>query len=269
MGCSNVKPTLCQAIDEVNANPTAGFVNLHRILRQAARDASQLERVKDQVPHIFEVLPKAMQGLDVKSSKQMLAACAVIVSCVAVCHDPSLKDTEINIAWEMVRQTQKHLLDFLSRSLENSEVVKAIALALAALLRLEPHATQCKRELGKTGLRVALKALQTKYTAKVAGERGGTQLDSDAVEALALMLSLFADTPEAVATVVANSGNITLIPYVEEPRRYGVSKDMHGYCITVLEACLAHGRMIEGRQPCQWIDEVQAAINKGASAVTA
>jgi len=255
MGCSSAKPTLVNAVEEVEANPSAGLARLFKVMEQAPSDSKALEKIKDEAPHMFELLPKAMQSLNGKTPKTVKAACGVIVYCVKACNDPSLSDNSVVIPWEVIQQIQKCLVDWLGES-RDVEVVNAVTLALTSLFWLEPHATQCKRELGRSGgIRVALKALQAKYDTT----------STRTLESIALMLSLFADSGENVSTIIAHGGHLGLIHFVEEPQAHDVSKDMHGHCITVLQACLAQGRKIEDQpQSCQWLTDIQKAIKSGS-----
>lgn len=264
MGCGSAKQTLEDAIDELKVNPATGLVNLHIALRQAGKDSRQ-ESVKAKVPHIFELLPKAMEGLSGNVAEAVLAACSVIECCANICNDPSLIGAPVVMAGETIKQCQSRLVTLLNKSkmwyqfdevqydklmCENSsKVAKAVALATVALLRLEAHAKECKQELVRLGgIAFALKLMQTENSV----------VAIEAKESLALMLSLFADTPESVAIVIAHGGTFVLVPYVEEPEVYDVPKDMYNYCVIVLEACLAHGQSIRNKH------QVQAAIDKGA-----
>lgn len=265
MGCGNAKPTLEGAIAELRVNPEKGLVNLQAAFIQVTT-VDQQESVKAKVPQIFESLPKAMQGLSPNNPRPVLAACSVIESCVKVCNDPSLSSGQVVIAAETMKQCQGRLVGLLKKSQEkaatvfredqlecetSSNVARAIALATVALFMLEAHATDCKHSLNKSGgVAVALKAMQT--------ETSGMTMKT--MESLALMLSLFADTPENIAALIAQGGSFALCPYVEAPKTHDVSEDMQSYCITVLQACLAHGENLKNKI------QIQQVLDRGASA---
>lgn len=284
MGCSNAKQALDDAIHELKNDPEAGLINLRTALAQVGHDLLQQERVKAKVTLIFDLLPKAMEGVSGHSPWPVLAVCGVIVHCVTLCADPSIGGAQVEITGEAIKRCQRCLVALLKKSQNWSEwlsldarkrwecesslewpkswacdgsakkVDKAGTLAMIALLMFEAHATEYKQELASPvasgGVATALEAMHP--------ENGGVSMKTK--ESIALMLSLFADTPKIAEKVIAHGGTFALTSYVAEPKKRDVSKDMHSHCITVLEACLAHSQNVENK------DQIQAALNEGALA---
>lgn len=271
MGCASSKQVLGDAIDDFKENPSTGLVNLHAALARVRHDPTQQESVKAKVSEIFELLPKAMESLSGRSPPLALAACGVIEHCAKICNDPSLGGTEVVIAGEAIKRCQSQLVALLKNSriwsdwfrtsalgclatrrgkklapiacaqssweykrseksefTISSKVVTAVALASTALLMLEDHAAECRQVLARSGgIAIAVEVLRA--------EKCGVSIK--AKESLALLLNLFADTPENIAIVKAYSGTC-LTPYVEATKNMcmlNISKDMYSQSATVLD----------------------------------
>merc|ERR1719506_129141 len=136
--------------------------------------------MKRNVPGVFALMPKAMDGLSVNTPKAVVSACSVIQCCAKICNDPSLSGTQIKIDEQNVKDCMSRLAGWLKQAEEkgfafysessggseecetSSNEVKSIALAMAALFSIEEHAAACKTELTKTGtLAVALNIMKT------------------------------------------------------------------------------------------------------------
>lgn len=272
MGCANTKIIfVADALNDVAADPVQGLPNLQTALAQAAKDknrssASCQEDVKRAVPQIFEVLPQAMKVLSIESPKPVIAACGVIDRCVAACNDPSLAGTTVAVDVEKLKECMSSLFAWLAKAQEkaisvyrqdrfecasSSAEVLAIANAIASLFKLEEHTVACKQEMIKLGgISIALKLMQTQSSG----------IKMQAMQALAMMLSLFVDTQETLEAFIAGNGTYTLVPYVEDPMAYDVSKEMLGYCTAVLQTCLDNHNLKNIRNKVA----VQNAIDKGA-----
>jgi hypothetical protein len=269
MGCGGSKAiTVDAAIDELKSNAEKGIPTLLSAMEQSAKESSQQEGAKLNVPNVFNVLPKAMAGInaDMKNKKSVLAACSTIECCVKICNDPSIGGTQITIDVQDLKECVSRMVgwlkflqgkaakEFQEANVEcttSSSEAKAIALATAALFSLENHAEACKKEFIKSG------GVITTINAMKTEECG---LNMAATTSLASMLRLLVHTPENVGSIVANGGHLILIPYVAEPKTYSISKEMHGACVTVLQACLEAPNVTAK-------ESVQEALDKGSTAL--
>lgn len=255
MGCSGGKQDIEASINEVRSNPAAGLPKLQASLDQAVKEAS----TKEKIPGIFELMPSAMEKLSVKDSKPILAACGVIELCVKVRTEGVQPPIEV----EHLKQSQRNLALLLKAVQEqgaakfneigtecdmSSKECKAIALAITALFKLELYASECKEELKKTGgIASAIKAMG----------RDDSGIKREAMASLALMLKSFLDgSPEHAESIIACGGTYTLLPYVDEPAKYGVPKEMWQHCRDVLQVCLKFGQGVTNK------DDIQKALDK-------
>lgn len=260
MGCASAKQTIEATLDDVSASPAAGLPKLLAALEKSGKDSSQQEDVKRNVPRIFELLPKVMVSVG-EIGKPILTACAVIERSVKVCNDPSLAGVQAEIDVENLKQCQYSLAllmkkagedarkEYEQNSLEDessSKLAKAAALATSALFTLENYGAECQEEFSKQGgVAFALNAMKT--------ESSGIKMG--AMESIARTLSMLVETPGGVKSIVAASGNFSLLPYVEEPKSYDVSKEMYGHCRAVLEACLNQDQDLKNKAAVQKVLE--------------
>jgi len=119
----------------------------------------------------------------------------------------------------------------------SSEETKAIANATIALFKLENHGFECKDEFKKAGgIDISLKAMD-----KGLSEHINSGISHEAMESLAQLLLLLLDGhPDNIESIIASGGHFTLVPYVADPTKHNIPKDMHGHCRAVLEACLQY-----------------------------
>lgn len=257
MGCSGAKQTVESTVDEIAADPTKGLPNLQTAIKQSAKEGSS-ESIKNNVPRILEVLSTAIGQLSEETPRPILAACAVIVSCVKLYNATGVSGAQPNLDGNHVKQCQNQLGLLLKKvqaqasrtyfkeficycycckpwvieCYDSSEEAKAIAMASKSLFHLEMHCADCKTELVKSG----------GTQSAVLGLKSDSGLKIDAKDALANMLSSFVDQNcNEVDSIMANGGIKILIEYVQDK---ATPKSSKPYVASVLKACLAHGKNI-------------------------
>lgn len=266
-------------MDEVASNPATGLPNLLAALNKKCQPLDEqagTDLVND-VPRIFALLPKAMESVqDRENSKPMLAACSLTKLCVDVYTAQALGANRPAINVEHLEQCQRHLVEWLRKVLENaalfmeddnnfpcatrpagcessSKEAKAFALATLALFKLEISSSACKEVLKKAdGIWLVTKAL----------DKDKSGIKREAMKSLVVILNEFVDNaPENVDKIIACNVTYKLTPYLEDPVKYDVSKEMLIQCSALLETCVGSGKDFKNK------DAVRMAIDSSRKAV--
>jgi len=263
MGCAGAKQTVEATVDEIAADPTKGLPNLQTAMEQSAKEGTS-ESTKNNVPRILEVLSTAIGQLSEETPRPILAACAVIVSCVKLYNDTGASGAQPNLDGNHVKQCQNQLGHLLKKvqaqasrtyfkefieCANSSKEAKAIAMATKSLFQLEMHCADCKTELVKSGgTQSAVLCLKS-----------DSGLIVDAKDALAHMLSSFVDQKfNQVGSIMANGGVKILIEYAQDK---ATPKSSKPYVASVLKACLASGKNIASQETAliqEFLDQKQA-----------
>jgi len=150
-----------------------------------------------------------------------------------------------------VKGTQRQLEDAETPRVEcasSSEEILRIANATICLFKLQTRGFECKDEFKNSGgIDVSLMAMD-----KGLSESINPGISSDAMQSLAqLLLSFLEGAPKNIESIIASGGHVTLVPYVTDPVKHDVPKDMQVHCRAVLEACLQHDPDIVNRLDIQ------------------
>lgn len=259
-------------MQEAKANPVKGLPLLQRALDRRG-NAGQEESAKRNVPHVFELLPKAIGSLKMKDKRAVVAAGSVIERCVQLFNDPSIGagspptlDPAILVqcisqftpllqkAHSQGRQTYRTDFKDIQTYMEDKEssmVATAIAGAIKALFRLEDHAAACRQEFAKSGLKIAVTCV-----------KNDSGLTRAARQEFLTMFGMLLKEPERAQDFICNQGIFVLLPYCALPgtprQMFAVSKEFQLLCTGLLEKCVKNGKGIDD----EILDEVQAAIQK-------
>lgn len=260
-------------MDAVAMNPSKGLPSLLSSMNESGYKSSGMGRalheqnIKNNVPRIFELLSKAMEGLCENTSKPVLAACSVIVRSAKLHEDPSVGGSPGTIKADCLLQCQRHLASLLKKAQDTahmtwvthfmeddtaSKEAHAIALASIALFSLEHHGLECKQEMGKSG----------GILAAISAMKMGSGIKIQAKLSLASMLKSYVDQchkhPEIVQSIVQSDGVSVLLVHIQD-NVTDPSKDMLQMRLdiaAVLDACLQSCQRIFGE------DDIKASIGQ-------
>lgn len=268
MGCSQGKQTIEAAMSDAQSNPSKGLPSLLNALEASVKDSGAWGSIKDYIPSIFKIMPKAMESLNVKDPRPVLAACKVIEYCVKVHIEHSEGSDPNSLDVESLKLCTRSLIGLLKNAQEMgaekykedsmedpaaSKEVKAIGHATVALFRLSA-AAELKKEWKWDGIKTATLCLDV--------------LDSgikrEAQQAIAWMMNSFMeDAPDNdnAEGLIGQGITFKLCPYVAEPEKYDVPKDMLVHAFFVLEQCVNSGKDFNNKT------DVEAAIVKARAAV--
>jgi hypothetical protein len=244
MGCGGSKLGVAASMEEVKANPVKALPDLKNALCQPT-DIGQEEGLKQNIPKVFELLPKAISSLSEKDKKAIVAAGGVIERCVRLANDPAVGLGTPAIDASNVKQCVSSLSELLKKvqvagSLSYrqhfmddeaaSMGAQAIAGAMKSLLQLEDHVSACRQQLSESGLRIAVKCV-----------KNDSGLTPSTRQALVTMIAAAVDAPEGAQGFIEGGGIFAILPYVADPKTYGISREFQLACTRVLEILVKSG----------------------------
>lgn len=267
-------------MENVRTNPVKALPNLMSALGQPT-DKGQEEGTKQDVPKVFELLPKALSSLSLKDKKAVVAACVVITRCVKLANDPAVGTGTPPVDASIIKQCVSQLSALLQKAQSQgtktyredfqededcSVVAESVAVAMKALFQLEEHGRACRQQF------VCFKpAGSNPEGMQVCGEQfgwiGGLQFASESVrydsgmtadarKAIVTMFLALVETPEGATAFIQNGCIYPILPYCVDATKYGIPRDFQMVCMGLLRSLLKSGQYIENRS------EVEAALEK-------
>lgn len=262
MGCGNVKATVEVSRDEVNGEPAAGLPNLLTAMESArGNDPHAVLNACAVVEQHVEIYNNTPTGCSPLPDADDLRQCTCqLVSLLKQTQESAASIVKHAREWAALNGLNEDETPCIVCAASSAEV-QAIAHATIALFKLKNYGSECKKSFEKScGAAIALKAMDMGTS-----ESLNSGLNCETMQSLAWMLHVFLeDEPDNIQSIIANKGNFTLLPFVEDPEKHNIPKDMQVHWCAVLEACLKHSEDITNYSDIQRALDMQGSRHSEA-----